>query len=52
MPPFVNGWTSRPGQQYVPEAPDLDKAKALMADAGYGDGFSVTLELPERSLHQ
>ncbi|MEM7209420.1 MAG: ABC transporter substrate-binding protein [Pseudomonadota bacterium] len=43
MPPFVNGWT-----------PDLDKvpsggvsdAKALMDDAGYGDGFSITLNCP------
>ena len=43
MPPFVNGWNG-----------DLDKvpsggvaeAKALMKDAGYGDGFSVTLNCP------
>ncbi len=43
MPPFVNGWTE--ALDAVP-ATDLDKAKGLMADAGYGDGFSVTLNCP------
>ncbi|MEM6904413.1 MAG: ABC transporter substrate-binding protein, partial [Pseudomonadota bacterium] len=43
MPPFVNGWTSELDQ--VP-ATDLDAAKALMSEAGYGDGFSVTLNCP------
>ncbi|MEM1385525.1 MAG: ABC transporter substrate-binding protein [Pseudomonadota bacterium] len=43
MPPFVNGWTSELDQ--VP-APDMAKAKALMAEAGYADGFSVTLNCP------
>ena len=43
MPPFVNGWTE--ALDAVP-ANDLDKAKGLMADAGYGDGFSVTLNCP------
>lgn len=39
-PPFVNGYTEEMGK--VPPV-DLDAAKALMAEAGYGDGFSVTL---------
>ena len=43
MPPFVNGWTAELGA--IP-ANDLNKAKSLMADAGYGDGFSVTLNCP------
>ena len=43
MPPFVNGWT-----ESLNEFPayDLDAAKALMADAGYADGFSLTLNCP------
>ncbi len=40
MPPFVNGWTKE--FDAVPAA-DLNKARALMADAGYKDGFGVTL---------
>ena len=43
MPPFVNGWTKE--LDTIP-AKDLEKAKALMADAGYGDGFSITLNCP------
>jgi len=43
MPPFVNGWTSSLDQF---PAPDIGKAKSLMAEAGYGDGFSVTLNCP------
>jgi len=43
MPPFVNGWTE--ALDAVP-ATDVDKAKALMAEAGYGDGFSITLNCP------
>ena len=43
MPPFVNGWTREldgtPGT-------DIAAAKALMKDAGYGDGFSVQLDCP------
>ncbi|SFU19087.1 ABC transporter substrate-binding protein [Mesorhizobium sp. YR577] len=39
-PPFINGYTEEIGK--VP-AVDLDAAKALMAEAGYGDGFTVTL---------
>jgi len=43
MPPFVNGWTETLDQ--VP-ANDIAKAKALMADAGYADGFSIQLDCP------
>ena len=43
MPPFVNGWTE--ALDAYPAA-DTDKAKALMADAGYGDGFSIVLNCP------
>lgn len=43
MPPFVNGWTEE--LDACPET-DLDAARALMEEAGYGDGFSVTLDTP------
>ena len=43
MPPFVNGWTK--ALDSVPTR-DIAKAKKLMADAGYGDGFSITLNCP------
>ena len=43
MPPFVNGWTSE--LDVVPET-DIDAAKALMTEAGYGDGFSIALNCP------
>ncbi|MCC1493136.1 ABC transporter substrate-binding protein [Cognatishimia sp. F0-27] len=43
MPPFVNGWTEALDQ--YPEY-DIEKAKALMEEAGYGDGFSITLNCP------
>lgn len=43
MPPFVNGWNETLDQY---PAADVDGAKALMADAGYGDGFEVTLHCP------
>lgn len=42
-PPFVAGWT--PELDAYP-AVDLDRAKALLAEAGYPDGFSVTLDTP------
>ena len=42
-PPFVSGWT--PELDAYP-APDIDKAKALLAEAGYPDGFTVTLDTP------
>ena len=43
MPPFVNGWT--PELDAFP-APDIAKAKELLAEAGYPDGFTVTLDTP------
>ncbi|MEO1291690.1 MAG: ABC transporter substrate-binding protein, partial [Pseudomonadota bacterium] len=43
MPPFVNGWTEALDE--VP-ATDVDKAKELMAAAGYADGFAVQLDCP------
>lgn len=43
MPPFVNGWTEALDAH---PAHDVDAANALMAEAGYGDGFSVTLNCP------
>lgn len=42
-PPFVNGWTEAHNQY---PAPDAAAATALMAEAGYGDGFQVTLHCP------
>ncbi len=42
-PPFVNGWdTDMDASSFT----DVEKAKELMADAGYGDGFSITLNCP------
>lgn len=43
MPPFVNGWT--PELDEYP-AYDVAAAKKLMADAGYPNGFGVTLNCP------
>ncbi|MEM1361099.1 MAG: ABC transporter substrate-binding protein [Pseudomonadota bacterium] len=43
MPPFVNGWT--PELDAVP-ATDVAKAKALIAEAGYPDGFTIQLDCP------
>jgi peptide/nickel transport system substrate-binding protein len=43
MPPFVNGWTKE--LDAVPVG-DVAAAKKLMADAGYPNGFSVTLHCP------
>ena len=43
IPPFVNGWTEEMGA--APEA-DIEKAKALLAEAGYPDGFEITLHCP------
>ncbi len=42
-PPFVNGWTAE--LDAVPEN-NVEKAKGLMKDAGYGDGFTVRLNCP------
>lgn len=43
LPPFVNGWTE---EMHAYDPPDLARATALMADAGYADGFSVDLHCP------
>lgn len=43
MPPFVNGWTEELNAFAVP---DVAAAKALLAEAGYPDGFSITLDCP------
>jgi len=43
MPPFVNGWTEAL-DAYPPV--DVEGARALLEEAGYGDGFSITLECP------
>lgn len=42
-PPFVNGWTAEL-DAYLPA--NYERAKELLADAGYPDGFSVTLDTP------
>ncbi|EFL89310.1 ABC transporter substrate-binding protein [Ahrensia sp. R2A130] len=42
-PPFVNGWTET--LDAVPTT-DVEKAKALMSEAGYGEGFSIRLDCP------
>ncbi len=43
MPPFVNGWNEQLDK--VP-ANDVALAKKMMQEAGYGNGFSVTLNCP------
>ncbi|TVQ55259.1 MAG: ABC transporter substrate-binding protein [Rhodobacteraceae bacterium] len=43
MPPFVNGWTEE--LDAFPPV-DLDRARALMAEAGFADGFSTRLDCP------
>lgn len=43
IPPFVNGWTE--SLNTYPKV-DVDAAKQLMADAGYADGFEITLHCP------
>jgi len=42
-PPFVNGWSEE--LDTVPEV-DIEAAKAMMAEAGYADGFSIQLDCP------
>jgi peptide/nickel transport system substrate-binding protein len=41
-PPFVNGWTAELDQAKT----DVAAAKALMEEAGYGDGFTIQLDCP------
>jgi len=42
-PPFVNGWTA---EMDAEATYDVEAAKALMEEAGYGDGFSIRLDCP------
>ncbi|MFV0243622.1 MAG: ABC transporter substrate-binding protein [Qingshengfaniella sp.] len=42
-PPFVHGYTD---DLPAYPAPDIEQAKALLAEAGYPDGFTVTLDTP------
>ena len=42
-PPFVNGWTAAMDGE---SSTDVAGAQALMAEAGYGDGFSIRLDCP------
>ena len=42
-PPFVNGWTADMDGE---SSTDVEAAKAMMAEAGYGDGFSIRLDCP------
>ncbi|NND43441.1 MAG: ABC transporter substrate-binding protein [Silicimonas sp.] len=42
-PPFVNGWTEAMDNE---SSTDVEAAKALLADAGYADGFSIRLDCP------
>ncbi|WP_375573552.1 ABC transporter substrate-binding protein [Ahrensia marina] len=43
MPPFVNGWTEE--LDAAPET-DVEAARALMAEAGYEDGFEIIFNCP------
>ena len=43
IPPFVNGWTEE--LDAYPKV-DIEAAKGLMDEAGYGEGFEVTLHCP------
>ena len=42
-PPFVNGWTA---EMDAEASTNVEGAKTLMAEAGYGDGFSIRLDCP------
>ncbi|MGP6089719.1 ABC transporter substrate-binding protein [Antarctobacter jejuensis] len=42
-PPFVNGWTA---DMDAESSTDIEGAKALLAEAGYADGFSIRLDCP------
>ena len=42
-PPFVNGWTE---EMDSAARTDVERAKQLMEEAGYGDGFSIQLDCP------
>ena len=42
-PPFVNGWNEEMDSS---SKTDIEGAKALMEEAGYGEGFSIQLDCP------
>lgn len=42
-PPFVNGWNAEMDSS---SKTDIEAAKALMEEAGYGNGFSIQLDCP------
>ncbi len=42
-PPFVNGWTA---DMDAESGTDVEGAKALLAEAGYPEGFSIRLDCP------
>ena len=43
LAPQINGYNA---DLNTPYAYDLEKAKTLMAEAGYGDGFELTMDCP------
>jgi peptide/nickel transport system substrate-binding protein len=43
MPPW--SWAHAESLQLYPETPDVEKAKALLAEAGYADGFKTTIKV-------
>lgn len=43
LPPFVNGWTE---EMHERPAVDQDRARELLAEAGYPDGFNITMHCP------
>lgn len=43
VPPFVHGWTP---ELDAYSKPDIEKAKALLKEAGYPNGFTITLDAP------
>ena len=43
IPPFVNGWTP---ELDMPTEVNVEMAQTLMAEAGYADGFGITLHCP------
>lgn len=42
-PPFVNGWTA---EMDAESSTNVEMARSLLDEAGYGDGFSIRLDCP------